>query len=113
MKKYACHRLYLTPTNTLRMASVTIDGTGRVCAFAELHEETSATEWIGGIILLTPTSELNSRTCFKELLEANLYPSEVILPCYAWHITNFDFTNECLTIQSTVQPLNGNTIITL
>ena len=113
MKKYACHRLYITPTTYIRMASVTIDGTGMVCSYTSLNEETSATEWIGGVILFTKEAEINLKSDFKELLEANMHPSEATLPSHAWHIANYDFANECLTAQSHIRPLNGKTIITL
>lgn len=113
MKRYACHRLYITPTTHIRMASVTINGAGKVYSYTSLKEETSATEWIGGVILLTKEAEISLRSDFKELLEANMHPSGATLPCHAWHVANYDFANECLTPQSCVRLLNGKTNITL
>ena len=52
MKKYACNRLYLNNGEYISTAVVTINEMGEVESHTRLVEETSATEWIGGTIIL-------------------------------------------------------------
>ena len=113
MKKFACHRLYLTPHEYLRRASVTLDEQGRVANYQLLTEETASTEWIGGVIFLLPQEEIASDANFTELLKADLNPKETTEPLYAWHVSNYDFEQECLTPQSVVQRLKPDTFISL
>ena len=113
MKKFACHRLYLTPDECLKMACVTIDGEGRVAGYKSLTEETASTEWIGGVIFLLPQAEIYSEAYFNELLNADISPKDETNPLYAWHVSNYDFEQNCLTPQSVVQRLKTDTIISL
>ena len=113
MKKFACHRLYLTPDECLKMACVTIDGEGRVAGYKPLTEETASTEWIGGVIFLLPQAEIASEANFIELLKADSKSKETTLPLFAWHVSNYDFEHDCLTPQSVVQRLKPDTIISL
>lgn len=113
MKKFACHRLYLTPHEYLRRASVTLDEQGRVAGYQTLIEETASTEWIGGVIFLLPQEEIASDVNFIELLKADSKSKETTLPLYAWHVSNYDFEQDCLTRQSVVQRLKHDTFISL
>ena len=113
MKKFACHRLYLTPDECLKMACVTIDGEGRVAGYKSLTEETASTEWIGGVIFLLPQAEIYSEANFNELFKADISPKNETNPLYAWHVSNYDFEHNCLTPQSVVQRLKTDTIISL
>lgn len=113
MKKFACHRLYLTPHEYLRRASVTLDEQGRVTGYQTLTEETASTEWIGGVIFLLPQEEIASDANFIELLKADSKSRETALPLYAWHVSNYDFEQDCLTPQSVVQQLKSDTFISL
>ena len=113
MKKFACHRLYLTPHEYLRRASVTLDEQGRVADYQTLTEETASTEWIGGVIFLLPQEEIASDANVIELLKADSKSKETTLPLFAWHVSNYDFEQDCLTPQSVVQRLKPNTFISL
>ena len=113
MKKFACHRLYLTPHEYLRRASVTLDEQGRVAGYQTLIEETASTEWIGGVIFLLPQEEIALDANFIELLKADSKSKETTLPLYAWHVSNYDFEQDCLTPQSVVQRLKYDTFISL
>lgn len=113
MKKFACHRLYLTLHEYLRRASVTLDEQGRVANYQLLTEETASTEWIGGVIFLLPQEEIASDANFIELLKAESKSKETTPPLYAWHVSNYDFEQDCLTPQSVVQRLKPDTFISL
>ena len=67
-----------------------------------LVEETPATEWIGGIIILSDKNDLPPIRNFKAILD---YLSSTDIPVYAWHITDFDFQQEELTPQSVIRRL--------
>ena len=113
MKKFACHRLYLTPHEYLRRASVTLDEQGRVTGYQTLTEETASTEWIGGVIFLLSQEEIASDANYIELLKADSKSKETTLSLYAWHVSNYDFEQDCLTPQSVVQRLKPDTFISL
>lgn len=112
MKRYACHRLYITPNHFIRRPAITLDEQGRVVAYSQLQEETSSTEWIGGIALLSNTTDIPHTRELNDLLHACQSLSEGE-PLYAWHISNIDFEHHCLTLQSTIQRLSADTIISL
>jgi hypothetical protein len=81
---------------------VTINERGEVERIAPLLEETSATEWLGGIIILSDKETLPSRLKFNDLLDY-LIPMET--PWYAWHISDFDFQQNELTSRSVIRRL--------
>lgn len=112
MKRYACHRLYITPSNFVRMPAITLDEQGRVVAYTQFQEEISSTEWIGGIAFLSEDMDIPHTRELNELLQACNSSSEAHT-LYAWHISNIDFEHHCLTPQSTVQRLTSDTIISL
>ena len=102
MRKFACNRLYISETEYLSQSVVTIDELGMVQGYAPLKDEQAATEWIGGVIVLSGEKDLVSSKDFKTLLEhlthAKLYK-------YAWHISDFDFLYQQLTDRSIVRIL--------
>lgn len=91
MKRYACHRVYTRADNYLKQAFITLDEDGRVIHYATFIEEFQATEWIGGVIVLsdtdaTPTNDF--RSWFQEHAKSN---GQTI---HAWHFSEFDFEKE-------------------
>ena len=81
---------------------VTIDELGMVQGYTTLKDEQAATEWIGGVIVLSGEKELVSSKDFKTLLE---HLTHAKLHTYAWHISDFDFLYQQLTDRSIVRLL--------
>lgn len=103
MKKYAAHRLYYAPHKYQGQSAVVLNEEGKVHSFFPLEEETNATEWIGGIIILSTQAEINSEEDFRELLtQPQLSPEQCL---YAWHVSHFDFINERPTPDSVLSRL--------
>lgn len=91
MKNYACHRLYDSPGHYSGQSVVTLDECGQVVSYAPLTSEQPATEWIGGVILLSDKQDVHADTLleqFRQLL-SGVSPKK-----YAWHIPAFDFQRE-------------------
>ena len=103
-KKYACHRVYDSPYHYLSQSVVSIDENGEVVECKPLTQETSFTEWIGGVIVLSPESELAHPIDFKTLHQQTTKGNESF-PLYAWHISDFNFQEETLTPQSLIRRL--------
>ena len=87
IKRYACHRVYDSYNHYSSQSVVAIALDGEVLECKPLTEETSFTEWIGGVIMLKPLSE---------------DPPE---KCYALHISDFDFQQEAPTPKSMIRRL--------
>ena len=104
VKKYACHRLYDASDHYYPQSVVTIDEDGKVIECHPLTEETSATEWIGGIIILSDKAEIPPFTDFQALLRLLTETNRSRI--YAWHLSAFDFQQECLTSQSVLTLLH-------
>ena len=102
MKKYACNRLYRASEEWMPQSVVTINERGEVERVAPLLEETSATEWLGGIIILSDKKIMPSQLKFNDLLD---YLTPVEMPLYAWHISDFDFQQNELTSRSVIRRL--------
>ena len=102
MKKYACNRLYRASEEWMPQSVVTINERGEVERVAPLLEETSATEWLGGIIILSDKKIMPSQLKFNDLLD---YLTPVEMPLYAWHISDFDFQQEEMTSRSVIRRL--------
>lgn len=102
MKKYACNRLYRASDEWMPQSVVTINEKGEVERIAPLLEETSATEWLGGIIILSDKKIMPSQLKFNDLLD---YLTPVEMPLYAWHISDFDFQQNELTSRSVIRRL--------
>lgn len=87
IKRYACHRVYDGYNHYLSQSVVAIAPDGEVLECKPLTEETSFTEWIGGVIMLKAMSEDQSEKC------------------YALHISDFDFQQEAPTSKSIIRRL--------
>ena len=87
IKRYACHRVYDNYNHYLSQSVVAIAPDGEVLECTPLTQETSFTEWIGGVIMLKPMSEGQ------------------LEKCYALHISDFDFQQEAPTSKSIIRRL--------
>ena len=87
IKRYACHRVYDGYNHYLSQSVVAIAPDGEVLECTPLTQETSFTEWIGGVIVLKPMSEDQPEKC------------------YALHISDFDFQQEVPTSKSIIRRL--------
>lgn len=104
MKRFACHRVYSTTENLLHKAVVCIDEKGEVISCAPFDEEVPFTQWIGGVVLLTTTTQLELRADFKTTLaELTILPNH---PIHAWHLSPFDFEKEEITPDSILHQLS-------
>jgi len=101
--RYACHRVYDSYNHYETQSVVAITGNGEVIGCTPLTQETSFTEWIGGVIVLSPFSEMESTEDFQAIIGKVAHGEES--PLYAWHISHFDFSKEELTPQSRVRRL--------
>lgn len=102
MKKYACNRLYLNDGRYYPQSVVILDDKGEVAGHAPLTEETSFTEWIGGVIIISHQKDSFLTQDFKTMSEEKESAGH---PLYAWHISHFDFHREELTPQSIIRRL--------
>lgn len=100
-KKYACNRLYID-NRYLSQAVVTINEDGEVGSYFSLYEEISATEWIGGAVVLSDKKNEIQYSNFQDFKE-QMTNAKLFL--YAWHISNFDFQKEEFTPQSIISRL--------
>lgn len=103
VKKYACHRLYGAGKIYLTQSVVSLDEEGKVKDVSPLSEEIAATEWLGGIIILSHRTVLTPERDFQALFHQ--LTDSVTPPVYAWHISDFDFKEEKLTPQSRIRRL--------
>lgn len=106
MKRYACHRLYLTQNEFLRQSVVTVDGEGKVIAHALMDAEIDHTEWLGGIVILSSLPKYEWKGDFETVLHD--LTKDVGQPLYAWHLSDFDFTNNACTQTSVLRLLHGS-----
>lgn len=91
MKKYACHRVYIRPNHYLKQAFITLDEQGKVIHYATFAEEFPATEWIGGVIVLSDIDVApsdNFRSWFQQQAKGDGNS------IHAWHLSEFDFERE-------------------
>lgn len=68
-----------------------------------LEEEIYATQWIGGVIVLSARRKLEPimpEKNFKTFLAQATRTNTKIQECYAWHIANFDIVREEFVPQS-------------
>lgn len=104
-RRYACHRVYDAAGHYFRQSVIALDEAGRVISIRPLTEETSFTEWLGGIILLSPFQRIED---FQDGDFAGLLPPQkekVPNPLYAWHLSSFDFEHEVRTPGSILRKL--------
>ena len=91
MKRYACLRVYTRADHYLKQAFITLDDESKVIHYATFTEEFHATEWIGGVIVLSdtdtaPTDDFQS--WFQQHTKSDGHP------IHAWHLSEFDFERE-------------------
>ena len=102
MIRYACNRLYYAEDKYLAPAVVCIDEEGKVISYALLEEETCATEWIGGVILLTSTEDMKLEADFPKTLSQ---VSSDKMPIYAWQIGTLDIVKHSFTAETQLRRL--------
>lgn len=105
IKNFACHKLYWNIDSFQELSVVRVNGRGEVLSFQLLDEEIRHTEWIGGVIILSPMIELSMVSDFKTLLK-DAFRKENDSPLYAWHVSHFDFTKEDISSHSTLRKLH-------
>lgn len=90
MRRFACHRLYTSVADCRPQSVVELQADGTLHAVFPLQEEVSATQWIGGVIVLSsfPALTLQAGETFSAFLQRATSPAGGSL--YAWHITDFD-----------------------
>lgn len=99
-RRVACHRVYDSYNHYEAQSVVAITMQGEVIGCTPLIHETSFTEWIGGVIVLSPLSDMPCVSDFKSMTSE--MTGQQGNPLYAWHISDFDFSKEELTPQSRV-----------
>ena len=102
-KNYACHRVYDSYNHYRPQSVVAISENGEVMECMPLMHETSFTEWIGGVIILSPLQAIPTYPDFGTMVKEMTTPAQA--PLYAWHIAGFDFSKEELTPQSIIKRL--------
>lgn len=100
MKRFACHYLYVSTDGCYSKYVVELEDNNTVKAYFPLKEEISATQWIGGVIILSPSSDLEifREETFDCFLRRSIVETDV--PVYAWHIADFDLKKEEFTTAS-------------
>jgi len=101
MRRYACNRLYINNL-CLSQAVVAINEKGKVEYYFLFSEELPATEWIGGVIVLSDKKERVGYSDFQDFREQMTSTKQLV---YAWHVSDFDFQKEDFTPQSVVSRL--------
>lgn len=104
MRNYAVHRIYISGTRYIPQASISINEKGEVVSYQPLVNETAATEWIGGILVLSNKVEIKVTNDFQTLLNDLTPLSHASV--YAWHVSNFNFQTDNLTSESQIKRLH-------
>lgn len=99
MKRFACHRLYTGNGYVLNNPVVCINEAGEIVSYEPLEGEKPFTQWIGGVILANSSQHWELKESFNDLC-AELSDLSATHPCYAWHLTDFDFEKKEITPQS-------------
>lgn len=71
MKRFACQRLYLSPDTYFIRYVVELGNNGKIQSYYPLEEEIYATQWIGGVIVLS-REENSNRLCQKRISKPSL-----------------------------------------
>ena len=103
MRRFACQRLYLSPDTYFIRYVVELGNNGKIQSYYPLEEEIYATQWIGGVIVLSARRKLEPimpEKNFKTFLAQATRTNTKIQECYAWHIANFDIVREEFVPQS-------------
>lgn len=105
MKRFACHRLYLSTHIRFTRYVVELEDDGKVQSYYPLEEEICGTQWIGGVIVLSERPDLDTvmaREKFKDFLARTSQVNTKAQECYAWHIAEFDISQEEFVPQSRI-----------
>lgn len=100
MKRFACHRLYVFSDGCYSNYVVELNEEDKVRTYFPLEEEISATQWIGGVIVLSPLLdiEIGQKENFHSFLEKAVGDTDKAL--YAWHLVGFDLMKGEFTPQT-------------
>lgn len=100
MRRFACHYLYVSADECYSRYVVEVNDNAEVNRFFPLTEEISATQWVGGVIILSAEAELpiDRQESFHAFLQRAT--AEAQGPRYAWHVMGVDlfrkeFTTSC------------------
>ena len=69
MKRYAVHRVYISKTQYITQASLSINTKGEVENYAPFINETAETEWLGGIIILSNISKPKAKNSLRVIVK--------------------------------------------
>ncbi len=102
VRRFACHRLYVSADGCYSKYVVELKEDESVNRYFPLKEEISATQWIGGVIVLSPFGELEIRSgesfhCFLQRVTVEVGEPSFL---YAWYIADFDFAKKEFTSAS-------------
>lgn len=102
MRRFACHYLYVSADGCYSKYVVELEDSGRVRAYFPLKEELSATQWIGGVIIISPMYglEICSGEKFADFLHRAMLETGCEQPVYAWHVADFDLPGKEFTTGS-------------
>lgn len=75
MRRFACHYLYVSADGCYSKYVVELEDSGRVRAYFPLKEELSATQWIGGVIIISPMYGL-------EICSGEKFADFCTVPCW-------------------------------
>ena len=104
MKRFACHRLYLSSTNYIDKAVVEVDEQGYYTNGFPLTAEIDHTVWLGGIIVLSPLTQLPAADwagmTLADCLQLFCRPA---LKLIAWHIDTIDWKSMQLNPTTTIR----------
>lgn len=106
MKRFACHKLFVTPQLSYPQSVVEVDEAGTLQNHFLLTEEVGATEWVGGVFFLSPRNDLfhlSAQASWEEFSSQALQPEGQ--PLFVWHLNPFDFVHGCCTPQSKLRLL--------
>lgn len=90
MKRFACHYLYVSADGYYSRYVVEVNDNAEVIRYFPLIEEICATQWIGGVIVLSTAAELqiDKHESFSAFLQKAT--AETDGPRYAWHVMGVD-----------------------
>lgn len=99
MRRFACHHLYVSPDKYYSKYVVELKEDKTVNRFFPLQEEICATEWLGGVIVLSPSPYLEIRAdeSFPHFLQRVVAAMGETSSLYAWYVAGFDFVKKEFT----------------
>lgn len=102
MKRFACHYLYVSADGCYSKYVVELEDNNRVRKYFPLKEELCATQWIGGVIVISSLHELEIRSQekFSDFLKRIMVETDTDAPVYAWHIADFDLMRKEFAVGS-------------